>query len=119
MKKKEKKEKVITVGDVDFKVLFGGLLPQISDEEYERLKTSIKEMGVLVPVLTDEDRGIIDGKHRLQAAAKLKLKTVPFNILHGLDYQAKKHLAIKLNAQRRQMTKEERLPWRQVFEKMA
>ena len=60
MEKKKKKEKVITVGDVEFKVLFGGLLPQISDEEYQRFKASIKEMGVLVPMLTDEDRDIID-----------------------------------------------------------
>ncbi|MBW8015102.1 MAG: helix-turn-helix domain-containing protein [Planctomycetes bacterium] len=104
-----KKKEIIKIGDVEFKVLFGGLLPQISDEEYQRLKASIKEMGVLVPVLTDEDRGIIDGEQRLQATSELKLKTVPFTILHGLDDQAKKHLAIKLNAQRRHMTKDERL----------
>ena len=105
----KKKVEVIKVGDVEFKVLYGNLLPTIKTDEYERLKASIKEIGVLVPVLTDEDRGIIDGRHRLQAASELKLKTVPFNILHGLDEQVKKHLAIKLNAQRRQMNQEERL----------
>lgn len=105
----KKKYRVITVGQVNFKVLYGNLLPTVKTDEYERLKASIKEAGVLVPVLTDENRGVIDGKHRLQAASELNLKTVPFNILYGLDDQTKKHLAIKLNAQRRQMTKDERL----------
>ncbi|MHC4258462.1 MAG: ParB N-terminal domain-containing protein, partial [Planctomycetota bacterium] len=63
----------------------------------------------MVPVLTDENKGIIDGEQRSQAAAELDLKSVPFNILHGLDDYEKKHLAIKLNAQRRQMTQDERL----------
>ena len=104
-----KKQKIIKIGEVEFKVLYGNLLPTIKNDEYERLKTSIKEVGVLVPVLTDENRGIIDGKHRLQAASELKSKTVPFRILPGLDENEKKHLAIRLNAQRRQMTQEERL----------
>ncbi|MHB9069640.1 MAG: ParB/RepB/Spo0J family partition protein [Sedimentisphaerales bacterium] len=102
-------QKIIKIGEVEFKVLYGDLLPKIKPEEYERLKTSIQEMGVLVAVITDENRGIIDGISRLEAASELKLKTVSFNILHGLNDIDKKHLAIKLNAQRRQMTQEERL----------
>ena len=104
-----KKQEIIKIGEVEFKVLYGDLLPKVKTDEYERLKDSIKQIGVLVPVLTDENRGIIDGKHRLQAVSELKLKTLPFQILPGLDDSEKKHLAIKLNAQRRQMTQEERL----------
>ncbi len=104
-----RKQEIIRIGEVEFRVLYGNLLPPVKNDEYERLKASIKEVGMLVPVLTDENRGIIDGKHRLQAASELKSKTVPFRILHGLDDREKKHLAIKLNAQRRQMTQEERL----------
>ncbi len=109
VKSKNKKLQIIKIGDVEFKVLYPKLLPKVKADEYQRLKNGIKTVGVLVPVLTDEDRGIIDGKHRLQAAAELKLKTVPFNILHGMDDHEKKHLAIRLNAQRRQMTQDERL----------
>lgn len=105
----KKNSSIIKIGDVKITVLFPRLLPKIKADEFERLKDSIKEVGVLVPVLTDEYRGVIDGKHRLQAAAELKLKTVPFIILHGLDKHQKKHLAIRLNAQRRQMTQDERL----------
>jgi len=105
----KKNSSIIKIGDVEFKVLFPKLLPKLKADEYKRLKDSIKEVGVLVPVLTDESRGIIDGKNRSQAAAELKLKTVPFNILHGLDKCQKKHLAIRLNAQRRQMTQDQRL----------
>ncbi len=104
-----KKQEGIRIGEVEFKVLYGDLLPPKKDDEYERLKASIKEVGVLVPVLLDEYGGIIDGRYRLQATSELKYKTVPFRILHGLDDREKKHLAIKLNAQRRQMTQEERL----------
>jgi ParB-like chromosome segregation protein Spo0J len=89
----KKKKKVITVGEVEFKVLFGSLLPRIKTDEYECLKASIKESGVLVPVLVDENRGIIDGEGRLRVAEELKLKTVPFTILHGLDAQTKKIMA--------------------------
>jgi len=105
----QKKKEIIKVGEVEFKVLYGDLLPTIKTDEFERFKASIKELGVQVPVLTDENRGIIDGTNRLRATAELKLKTVPFNILHGLSDREKKHLAVKLNAQRRQMTQEERL----------
>ena len=104
-----RKLEVIKIGEVEFKVLYGNLLPTINNDEYERLKASIKEVGVLVPVLTDEDRGIIDGKYRLKAASELKLKNVPSRILPGLDANEKKHLAIRLNSQRRHMTQEERL----------
>jgi Trp operon repressor len=105
----KKKNSVIKIGGVEFKVLFPNLLPRLKSDEYERLKYSINESGVLVPVLTDEKRGIIDGGERLKASAELKLKTVPINILHGLDDKAKKLLAIMLNAQRRQMTQDQRL----------
>ena len=100
--------KTIKIGDVKFKVLYGDLLPTITDDDYDRLKASIKEIGIMVPVLTDENGGIIDGRHRLEAAAELKLKTVPTNILHGMDGSHKRHLAIKLNTQRRHLSKEEK-----------
>ncbi len=109
VKSRNKKVQIIQIGEVEFKVLFPKLLPRVKADEYQRLKDSVKEVGVLVPALTDEDRGIIDGKHRLQAAAELKLKTVPVTVLHGLDKHEKKHLAIRLNAQRRHMTQDQRL----------
>lgn len=106
---KSKKNETIKIGDVEFKVLFPDLLPKAKTDEHQRLCNSIKEVGVLVPVLTDEGRGVIDGADRLKAVAELKLKSIPFRILPGLDENQKKHLAIRLNAQRRQMNQEERL----------
>ena len=64
---------------------------------------------LLVPVLIDEESGVIDGESRLRASAEHKRKSVPFRILPGLDEKEKKHLAIMLNAQRRHMTEEQRL----------
>ncbi|MHC4757887.1 MAG: helix-turn-helix domain-containing protein [Planctomycetota bacterium] len=42
-------------------------------------------------------------------ALEHQLKTIPFHIRPGLTESEKKQLAIKLNAQRRHMTQEERL----------
>ena len=106
---KSENNEIIKIGDVEFRVLFPDLLPKAKTDEYERLCCSIKEMGVLVPVLTDENKGVIDGANRLRACAELKLKSIPLRILPGLDENAKKHHAIRLNAQRRQMNQEERL----------
>ena len=104
-----KKQEIIQIGEVEFKVLFPDLFPRTSKEEDEGLSESIREIGVKLPALTDENRGVIDGVRRLRAAAAHKLKAVPFIILPGLDENAKKHLAIKLNAQRRHMTQDQRL----------
>ena len=54
VKSKKEKLEIIKIGDVEFKVLFPALLPKVEKDEFERLKNSIKEVGVLVPVLTDE-----------------------------------------------------------------
>jgi DNA modification methylase/DNA-binding CsgD family transcriptional regulator len=104
-----KKQEIIKIGDVEFRVLFPNLFAEEETDEYERLSSSIKEIGVTVPVITDEEKGVIDGKRRLRASAEHNKKSVPFFILPGLDDNEKKHLAIMLNAQRRHLTKEERL----------
>jgi 16S rRNA G966 N2-methylase RsmD len=99
----------ITVGGVEYTLLFDGLVPPITDEEYQNLKRDINESGVMVPVITDENRGIIDGFNRLTVASELNLKTVPIQIHPSLSKQEKKELAIRLNAVRRQLSKEDRL----------
>ncbi|MHC4757886.1 MAG: ParB/RepB/Spo0J family partition protein [Planctomycetota bacterium] len=67
---KKKKLEIIKIEEMEFKVLYPDLLPKIKTDEYERLSNSIKEMGVLVPVLVDENKGIVDGAHRLRASTK-------------------------------------------------
>jgi len=109
MKTELKKKQNIKVGKVEFKLLFPDLLPEQSPEEYHNLLSDIAVNGVQIPIVTDDKRGIIDGKNRAIAAAERKLKNIPFIIVHNLTEQQKKQLAIKLNAQRRHITKKARL----------
>ena len=105
----ENKLEIISIGDVKFRILVPDLLPKVTAEEYQRLSDSIASEGIHIPIITDEDRGVIDGVNRLKSAQDLGLKKILFHILPGLSEAAKKQLAIKLNYQRRHMTTDERL----------
>ncbi len=106
---KDKRKKQIVVGGVEFTPLFKGLVPQITDEEYQRLKEDIAANGVLVPIVVDESSGVIDGFNRIRAASELEHKSVPFHIHPNLKKKEKKELALRLNALRRHWSKQERL----------
>lgn len=102
--------KTIIVGDTKYTVLFDDVVPPISEEEYESLKEDISENGILVPPIIDEKNGIIDGVNRIRAISELKRKSFPCQILPNLvKGQEKRDLAIKINALRRQWSKEDRL----------
>jgi len=47
------------------------LLPPLSREEYETLKTSIRERGLLFPIIVNRDGVILDGHHRYRACLEL------------------------------------------------
>jgi 16S rRNA G966 N2-methylase RsmD len=99
----------VSIAGNEFVLLYSDLLPRLNEEQYNTLKEDISINGIHLPVITDDNRCVIDGSHRMRIAAELNLKDVPINILHHLDDTRKKELAIKLNTQRRQMTKKERL----------
>jgi 16S rRNA G966 N2-methylase RsmD len=101
--------KKLEIGGMEFNPLFDGLIPKITDEEYQRLKQDINENGVLVPIVVDENKGIIDGINRLTAASELGHKTVPFQIHPSLSKKEKMGLALRLNALRRQWSQQERV----------
>lgn len=101
--------KKVEVGGITFTPLFEGLVPKVPDDEYQRLKEDIAANGVLVPIVIDETKGVIDGLNRLTAASELGHKTVPFNIHPGLSKKEKKELALRLNALRRHWSKQGRL----------
>jgi Predicted transcriptional regulators len=46
---------------------YSSLVPQLSTEEYESLKQSIKENGLWVPIVVNKDGVILDGHHRYKA----------------------------------------------------
>ena len=91
-----------------YTVLFEYLFPSLTAEERAGLEDDIQKNGVLVPVVVDEDNGIIDGINRLEIAAKLGLDDVPLDMRKGLTAEEKKDLAVSLNEHRRHLTPEDR-----------
>jgi ParB-like chromosome segregation protein Spo0J len=47
------------------------IFPSLTTDAYEALKRSIAEIGVQEPVIEDDKGGLIDGRHRRQAAEEL------------------------------------------------
>lgn len=71
------------------------------DEGYERLKASIAEHGVLVPVEYDEDGNILDGHRRVRACEELGITDWMSTIRVGLTEDEKRDHVLALNSLRR------------------
>ena len=98
----------VMIGKRKFTILFPDLLRPLTDSEGESLKRSIRKNGVQVPVVVDEEHGVIDGGNRLRLAAEENIKDIPTVLRKGLSDEEKRELAISLNADRRQLTAKER-----------
>lgn len=83
------------------------VLRSLTDAEYEGLKEDIRQHGVRVPILEDEDGGIIDGEHRSRIVEELREEgleiDLPKQVRPGLSEDEKLYFAIHLNVARRQM----------------
>jgi len=83
------------------------LMPELPAWEYEALKESIRQHGVIVPVVKDEHGTIIDGHHRDRACRALKIRNVPTILLAGLTDEQKRDHALVLNLVRRKITRKQ------------
>lgn len=79
------------------------VMPPLQAAEYEKLKESIAEQGVLVPVEKDADTGeILDGFHRMRACKELGIEPPIVERSFGNDAEREVH-ALTLNLTRRQL----------------
>ena len=62
----------------------------ISGEEYERFKNSIREEGIISEIIVAPDMTIISGHQRYKAAKDLGIKIVPVRIREDLIDEDKK-----------------------------
>ncbi|MBI1249011.1 DNA methylase [bacterium] len=83
------------------------LMPDLPSWEYEALKQSIRQHGVIVPIVKDENGTIIDGHHRERARRELKIKDIPTITLAGLTDEQKRDHALVLNMVRRKITRKQ------------
>ena len=79
-------------------------MPPLLPSEYASLTESIRQHGIQVPVLVDENGAIIDGHHRDMIAAELGIDC-PRDVRTGLSDSVKRTLAISLNKDRRHLTR--------------
>ena len=85
----------------------------LTDSEYQELKESIADKGILTPVEVDENGAILDGHHRVQAWQELRADGVDVPdyarmIRSGMSEDEKLQHASMLNSARRQMTRTDR-----------
>lgn len=83
------------------------VMPPLASDEYQELYEDIKQNGVLVPILEDEDGVIIDGHHRARIASELGI-TCPVEIISGKSEAEKRGMAFTLNLKRRHLNREQR-----------
>lgn len=83
------------------------LLPRLTDDEYEALKSDIAEFGVRVPIDVDEFGTIIDGHHRAWICADLGVEC-PRRMMTDLTDEQKRIHALAVNVFRRNLTGEQR-----------
>src|ERR1039458_3974716 len=90
------------------------LLPPLSAEEFEALKTDIAVHGVLVPVVIDADSGeTIEGHHRVRAWTELRFEKVavpnyPREVRRFEDDEARVAFVLAANLFRRHLTRTQR-----------
>jgi hypothetical protein len=84
------------------------ILPPLPAKEYAQLRDSIKERGVLQPLLITADHVLIDGHERWKAIQELGLTRYPLRVLGNLCEAERKELAIRLNVERRHLSRAER-----------
>lgn len=71
---------------------------EISNQAFEGLKESIREFGIVDPIIVNKDNTIIGGHMRWQASKALDIKEVPVVVL-DLDKTKEKKLNVILNSQ--------------------
>lgn len=84
------------------------ILPPLTAEELARLTESIRQHGVKVPVIKDENGEIIDGHNRAMIADSLGIRYESV-VEVGLPEHEKRILALSLNVDRRQVTDAQRV----------
>ena len=82
---------------------YASLVPQLSAEEYESLKQSIKENGLYVPIIVNQDGIVLDGHHRYKVCQELGIKEPKTLVKEFKDKLDEQLFVIDCNLKRRQL----------------
>lgn len=78
------------------------LLPQMSEQEFNELKASIKSEGQHYPIIANEDLEVLDGHHRFRACTELGIEP-DFEVRKFEDKLLEKKFVIEANLRRRHL----------------
>src|SRR5215475_15872109 len=81
---------------------YENLVPKLSIQDYNKLKQSIKENGLLVSLIVNKNGILIDGHHRYKACQELGIKPRLMQRKFQ-DELEKKEIVIEINAKRRHL----------------
>jgi len=81
---------------------YSKLLPQMSEEEFDELKASIKSEGQHYPIIVNEDLEVLDGHHRYRACTELGIEP-DFEVRRFEDKLLEKKFVIEANLRRRHL----------------
>lgn len=95
--------------DIKVKEDYAALLPKLPPQEYESLKQSIREIGLCMPLIINQDRVLLDGYHRFKVCQELGLTQPTTMVKEFTDPLEEKKFIIELNRTRRHLTKFERI----------
>lgn len=86
------------------------VMPDLDPDTYAELREDIREHGITVPVVYDQDDRIIDGHHRIQIADELGIDSddIPWTVAHVDSDEVGRDLAYRLNAHRRHLNREQK-----------
>jgi ParB-like chromosome segregation protein Spo0J len=90
------------------------VMPSLTEEEFQALKADIAENGVMVPIVKDGEGNLIDGHHRERAVRELRQEGLdvpdcPEEVRADLTTaEEKQQLAIRLNMQRRHLSRDDK-----------
>jgi hypothetical protein len=82
------------------------VMPALTASEIDELRESIRKHGIKVPIVVSPDGEIVDGHHRAQIAAELRVMC-PQQIEIGTPAELRS-LAYSLNLDRRQLSREQK-----------
>ena len=80
------------------------VLPALPPDEYAQLLDSIRQRGVLQPLLITAEHVLIDGHERWKAIQELGLTRYPLRVLGNLSEPERVELAIRVNLERRHLS---------------
>ena len=88
---------------ITIKQQYANLVPELSAQEYESLKQSIKENGLHLPIILNQDGILLDGHHRFKICQELGIE--PRTFTRDFEDELEERLfVIECNLKRRQLS---------------